>query len=396
MAISLTSELDLLIAACKSDADFAAAHHRLQDKIDWKQFGQLARSHKLGALAAARLKRANLKGVPEATSLMLETYRREIVTRNLAQEVGTAQVVNLLAAAGVRSLAFKGVAAAHTLHGDVRDMRVSSDIDILVAEEDFPAAEAALKAARYRKHWPEFEVAPPALPMLMSLAHAFTWISPDLGLAIELHHRLSHNPYWFDVRFERLWEASEEVQLQGGKIRTLGPADMAAYMCCHAVDHGYFVFKWIDDAAKAVSRVEQTTSNPDWLPSELKAVAAVDLARQLIRALYAEPRGELETLQPASKLNNRIIRAISQIEKADFGDDNRHLADMPQEIVEAVRRTGLGGSWKAAWHDILRVLADARDVRALGLGLAWQPLYAAVGLPFAAWRYFSRPKGAIG
>lgn len=396
MAISLTSELDLLIAACKSDADFAAAHHRLQGRIDWNHFGLLARSHKLGALAAARLKRANLQGVPEATSLMLESYRREIVTRNLAQEVGTAQVINLLAAAGIRALAFKGVAAAHTLHGDVRDMRVSSDIDILVAEDDFQAAEAAFKAAKYRKHWPEFEVAPPAQQMLMSLAHAFTWISPDLGLAIELHHRLCHNPYWFDVQFDRLWEASEEVQLQGGKIRTLGPADMAAYMCCHAVDHGYFVFKWVDDAAKAVSRVEQITSNPNWLPPELKAVAAVDLARHLIRALYADRRDEVEPIEPGHKLSSRIIRAISRIEKADFGDDNRHLADMPREIIEALRRTGLGCSWKAAWHDILRVLADPRDIRALGLGLAWQPFYAVVGLPFAAWRYLTRSRGAIG
>lgn len=396
MAISLTSELDLLIAACKSDADFAAAHHRLQGKIDWNHFGMLARSHKLGALAAARLKRANLKEVPEATSALLESYRREIVTRNLAQEVGTAQVINLLAAAGIRALAFKGIAAAHTLHGDVRDMRVSSDIDILVAEADFQAAEAAFKAANYSKHWPEFEVAPRGQPMLMSLAHAFTWISPDLGLAIELHHRLSHNPYWFDVRFDRLWSASEEVQLQGGKIRTLGPADTAAYMCCHAVDHGYYVLKWVDDAAKAVSRVEKTNSNPDWLPSELKAVAAVDLARQLIRALYADHRGEVEPTGPGQKTNSRIVRAISRIEKADFGDDNRHLAEMPREVIEALRRTGLGCSWKAAWHDILRVLADPRDIRALGLGLAWQPLYAVVGLPLAAWRFLTRSRGAVG
>ena len=393
MAISLTSELDLLIAACKSDADFAAAHRRLQGKIDWNRFGLLARAHKLGALAAARFKRANLPDVPEATSLMLETYRREIVTRNLAQEVGTAQVINLLATAGIRALAFKGVAAAHTLHRDVRDMRVSSDIDILVAQDDFQAAEAAFKAAKYRKHWPEFEVIPRAQPMLMSLAHAFTWISPDMGLAIELHHRLSHNPYWFDVQFDRLWEVSEEVQLQGDKIRTLGPADMAAYMCCHAVDHGYFVLKWVDDAAKAVSRVDQITSYSNWLPAELKAVAAVDLAQQLIRALYADRRDEVEPTEPGGKLSSRIVRAISQIEKADFGDDNRHLAEMPRELVEAVHRTGLGCSWKAAWHDILQVLADPRDIRALGLGLSWQPLYAALGLPFAAWRYLARSRG---
>jgi hypothetical protein len=395
MTISLTSELELLIAACKSDADFAATHHRLKGKIDWTHFGMLARAHKLGALAATRLKRANLQDVPEATSLMLEAYRREIVTRNLAQEVGTVKVINLLAMAGIRALAFKGVAAAHTLHGDVRDTRVSSDIDILVSADDFHAAEAAFKSANYRKHWPEFEVTPRAQPMLMSLAHAFTWISPDLGLAIELHHRLSHNPYWFDVRFDRLWEASEEVQLQGGNIRTLGPADMAAYMCCHAVDHGYFVLKWVDDAARAVSRADRITPYPNWLPAELKAAAAVDQALQLIRVLHAGRGDEVASTLPADKANSRIVDAISQIEKTDFGDENRHLSDLPRELIGAVRRTGLGGSWKAAWHDILGVLVDPRDVRTLGLGLYWQPFYAASGLPFAAWRYLNRPKGSI-
>jgi hypothetical protein len=390
MAISLTSELDLLIAACKSDADFAAAHHRLQGKIDWSHFGLLARSHKLGAVAAARLKRANLQEVPEETSLMLESYRREIVTRNLAQEVGTAQVINLLATAGIRALAFKGVAAAHLLHGDVRDMRVSSDIDILVAVEDFQAAEAALKAANYRKDWPGFEVPKRAQPVLMYLAHAFTWVSPDLGLAIELHHRLTHNPYWFDVRFDRLWEASEEVTLQVGSIRTLGPADMAAYMCCHAVDHSYFVLKWIDDAAKALNRAERMTSDPDWLPSELGAVNAVDRAKELIGALYADIQIESDLPKQENYRSPGVTRAIARIEAADFSDDARHLADLPGEISGIVRRAALGGSWNAAWHDIFQVLADPRDARALGLGLAWQPLYAVLGLPFSAWRYLTR------
>ncbi len=390
MSLQLSCELTLLTAACKSDAAFVAAHERLHREIDWQRFGLLARSHKLGALAATRIKRASLATVPDSISEMFEAYRRDIVTRNLAQEVGTVQVIQLLTAAGIRVLAFKGVAAARLLHGDVHSQRVSSDIDILIAPEDLQPAEAALAAAGYRKDWPAYEVAPRAQPTLMRLAHAFTWISPDMGLAFELHHRLTHNPYWFDVRFDRLWETSEEVSLQVGTIRTLGPADMAAYMCCHAVDHGYFVLKWIDDAAKAVSRAEQKTSVENWLPAELNAVAAVDFAKQLIGALDADSQSEPQSGQNEPESHTVLDRAISRIEAADFGDDTRRLADFPREIAEALRRTAMGGSWKAAWHDIFQVLADPRDARALGLGLAWQPLYAVLGLPFSAWRYLSR------
>jgi hypothetical protein len=131
------------------------------------------------------------------------------------------------------------------------------------------------------------------------------------------------------------------------------------------------------------------------LPAELKAVAAVDLALQLIRVLHAGRGDEVASTLPADKVNSRIVDAISQIEKTDFGDENRHLSDLPRELIGAVRRTGLGGSWKAAWHDILGILVDPRDVRALGLGLYWQTLYAASGLPFAAWRYLTRSKGPI-
>jgi len=390
MAVHLSPELTLLMAACKSDSAFVAVHDRLRDRIDWQRFGLLARSHKLGALAATRISRAKLAMVPEDVSVTLEAYRRDIVTRNLAQEVGTAQITRLLTAAGIRVLAFKGVAAAHLLHGDVHNQRVSSDIDILIAVEDLPAAEAALAAAGYRKDWPGFEVASRAQPTLLYLAHAFTWISPDMGLAVELHHRLTHNPYWFNVRFDRLWEASEEVALQVGSIRTLGPADMAAYMCCHAMDHTYFILKWIDDAAKAVKRAEQMTSGPGWLPSELGAVTAIDRAKELIGALCADD--QIEPGSPEKELYSSagIGRAIARIEAADFGDDTRHLADLPGEIAEICRRAALGGSWKAAWHDVFQVLADPRDARALGLGLAWQPLYAVLGLPFSAWRYFTR------
>ncbi|MEO1161397.1 MAG: nucleotidyltransferase family protein [Pseudomonadota bacterium] len=391
MPVHLSCELNLLMAACESDAAFVAVHDRLRDQIDWQRFGSLARSHKLGALAATRVARAGLTMVPEDTMAMLDSYRRDIVTRNLAQEVGTVQVIQLLAAAGIRVLAFKGVAAGRLLHGDVHNQRVSSDIDILVAAEDMASAEAALAAAGYRKDWPGFEVGSRAQPTLMYLAHAFTWISPDMGLAVELHHRLTHNPHWFDVRFDRLWEASEEVALQLGPIRTLGPADLAAYMCCHAVDHSYFVLKWIDDAAKAVNRAEQMISGADWLPSELRAVTAVDHTRELVGALYTGIQGETGMPRQERRLNAGVTRAIARIEQADFGDDTRRLADLPREIAGVVRRAVLGGSLKAAWHDIFQVLADPRDARALGLGLAWQPLYAVLGLPFSAWRYLTRP-----
>lgn len=390
MAVHLSSELTLLMAACQSDAAFVAGHDRLQDEIDWQRFGLLARSHKLGALAATRLSRAKLAMVPEDVSLVLETYRRDIVTRNLAQEVGTAQVTRLLTEAGIRVLAFKGVAAARLLHGDVHNQRVSSDIDILIAPEDLASAEAALAAAGYRKDWPGFEVPTRAQPTLMYLAHAFTWISRDMGLAVELHHRLTHNPYWFDVQFDRLWDASEEVALQVGSIRTLGPADMAAYMCCHAVDHSYFVLKWIDDAAKALDRAEQIMPGMAWLPSELGAVTAVDRAKELVGTLCTNVQTESGLHEQDSHQSAGISRAIARIEAADFGDDTRHLADLPREIVEIGRRAALGGSWKAAWHDVFQVLADPRDARALGLGLAWQPLYAVLGLPFSAWRYLTR------
>ena len=390
MSVHLSPELTLLMAACNSDPAFVEVHDRLHDRIDWQRFGFLARSHKLGALAATRVNRAKLAVVPEDVSLMLETYRRDIVTRNLAQEVGTAQVTCLLAEAGIRVLAFKGVAAARLLHGDVHNQRVSSDIDILIAPEDLPSAEAALASAGYRKEWPGFEVVPQAQPTLMYLAHAFTWISPDMGLAIELHHRLTHNPYWFNVGFDRLWQASEEVTLQVGSVRTLGPADMAAYMCCHAVDHSYFVLKWIDDAAKAVNRAEQMMPDTAWLPSELGAVTAVDRAKELIGALRADVQAESGLSEQDRHLSVGVSRAIARIETASFGDDTRRLADLPQEIVGIGRRAILCGSWKAAWHDVFQVLADPRDVRALGLGLAWQPLYAALGLPFSAWRYLTR------
>ena len=390
MAAHVSRELALLLAACRSDAAFAEVHDRISDRIDWRRFGSLARSHKLGALAATRISRAGLATVPEDIDLSLQAYRRDIVTRNLAQEVGTVQVTRLLEAAGLRVLAFKGAATARLLHGDVHDQRVSSDIDILIAAEDLALAETALAAAGYRKEWPTFDVAARARPTLMYLAHAFTWVSPDMGLVVELHHRLTHNPHWFEVPFDRLWQASEEVALQVGSVRTIGPADMAAYLCCHAVDHNYFVLKWIDDAARAVARVERTTQGNGWLPLELRAVAAVDRAKQLIEALCTDVRIETGLPVQDDSVNARISRAIARIEAADFGDDIRHLGDLPGEIADIGRRAALGGSWQAAWHDLFLVLADPRDVRALGLGLSWQPLYALMGMPFSAWRYLKR------
>ena len=384
MKQSLSAELALLVEACASVGAFGAAAGNQDREIDWHRFAQLARYHKLGAVAYDRLSKCCRGMVPDEVMGTLHEVYQSAAVRVLAQEAETLEVVDVLARSGVQSLVLKGVAAGHLLYPGEHTLRFSSDIDILVAPGDLAAAEDILRGNDFIPGQTELDMPRGKRSALLSMVHALTYQGPMLGSDFDVHHRVSHNPYWLQLGFEVLYAQSEEVALDGGWIRTLGPAHMACYMCCHMMDHALFMLRWVEDAGRALDRAGRLQPDFDVTAVEgLGARPGVELAVQLVDLMAGKTPGG-EAVRP------HMARLIDDLETPRRIDGNRTLAGLLKEIRLLSTRADWGGSWASLWHDVLMFLADPRDVVRLGLSKTWLPAYALIGPVFAAGRYIER------
>ncbi|NNE24800.1 MAG: nucleotidyltransferase family protein [Rhizobiales bacterium] len=384
MKQSLSAELALLVEACVSLEAFGAALGAQDREIDWHRFEQLARYHKLGAVAYDRLSKCCRPLVPDEVMGALHEVYQSAAVRVLAQEAETLEIADVLERSGVRSLVLKGVAAGHLLYPGEHTLRFSSDIDVLVAPGDLAAAEDVLRDNNFIPGQTELDMPRGKRSALLSMVHALNYQGPMLGSAFDVHHRVSHNPHWLQVGFEALYAQSETVALDGGQVRTLGPAHMACYMCCHMMDHALFMLRWVEDAGRALNRAGRLQPGFDVTAVEgLGARPAVELAVQLVDLMAASAPGN-QVIGP------HMARLIDDLETPRRMDDNRTMAGLLKEIRLLSTRADWGGSWASLWHDVLMFLADPRDVVRLGLGKAWLPVYALIGPVFAARRYIER------
>lgn len=384
--LTLSTELALLVEACGPVEAFCVAVDGQDSEIDWHRFEQLAGYHKLGAVAYDRLSKCGSVTVPGQVMEALSEACQAAAVRVMAHEAETLEIVDVLARSGLRSLILKGVAAGHLLYPGEHNLRFSSDIDILVAPGDLAAAEDVLRAAGFVPGQAELDMPHGKRSALLSMVHALNYQGPMLGSAFDVHHRVSHNPYWLQLGFDELYAQSEEVVLDGGRIRTLGPAHTACYMCCHMMDHALFMLRWVEDAARALDRAARMQPGFDVTAVEgLGARPAVEVAVQLVSLMSGR------TFEGADAATApQLSRLISSLETPKRLDDNRTLTGLLKEIRMLSRRADWGGSWSSLWYDVLMFLADPRDVVRLGLGRAWLPAYALMGPVFAAGRYLER------
>ena len=167
------------------------------------------------------------------------------------------RLVDILAMAGIRSLVLKGVAVAHMLYQPHTSWRFSSDIDILVAPQTFREADHLLLTHGYRREWPAGDLPKRGHDMLFYLDAAITYVHAECGLIVELHHRLTANPFWLRASFDEALTESKEIKLPGGAIRTLDGALLIGYLAWHAVAHLEYRLKWFSDLARALLQTDR-------------------------------------------------------------------------------------------------------------------------------------------
>jgi hypothetical protein len=233
-----------------------------------------------------------------------------------AQQLLRADLVaalDVFEAAGVRSLALKGVPLVLEHYDDV-SLRPMWDVDLLIDADRVLDALAALRAAGWRNAYPERE-------HVVRVYSEAQMRSPDGRTELDVHWRLVP---WVDrhagAADPELWAAAHSLDVDGRSTLAPAPEDLVLHVILHAFRTGWRVVpRWVADVAMVLRRLQEVF---DWDRFVHRATQgrivppvldALDFACELVplpvpddarRALRAAPVDRIEAYryQVASRL----------------------------------------------------------------------------------------------
>ena len=253
----LQPELELLVACARLAIDKVSL---LLDssgpRLNWDLFYQLAAVQGVLSPALHSLSLSNAVGIPEAIMAALRRDHRDRVARDLCLTAETLRLVRGLEIRGVASIVLKGCAISNYLYPPNPELRHSTDIDLLVASHDFFDAEYYLRQDGYIRKNPKFEPRASARGMVDYLLHAYTYVNPKLNITVDLHQRLTANPYWMNIHSHEIFKSTVTIKLPAGEIKGLGPQVLTPYLCCHALGHGFMRLSWLNDVARVFDQID--------------------------------------------------------------------------------------------------------------------------------------------
>jgi hypothetical protein len=277
------TERDVLLRALDPRAELRDAS---DVALDWPALIGAARAINMLPALADRALVSGRASLDAETAALLRDALQETAVYNARLLAELARCVSTLQAAGIPSVALKGVVLL-ARHYPRPSMRHTVDLDVLVGPARFRDAVACLRAAGYSDDpyhattlvgdgrtiaaaWPENH-------------HTCPPLKGPSGATLDLHHEVPATFYAASGGFTGLLARSKPVSVQGVTIQMCGAADLAMHLCEHfALQH----YADPTDAAKLLCDLRAMfPGTPPW--GELPAVTWRQHAcLALVRALY--------------------------------------------------------------------------------------------------------------
>jgi hypothetical protein len=251
-AVDSGREHELVFAAAHVFVDFAAGDRlrRLASAdLDWTLVWRLARRNGVAPLVFHTLIAA---GAVDAADDKIARLRARFFANAANSMVLARELTDLVAAlanAGVAVIPYKGPALAAWLYGNIA-LREFSDLDVIVAPRDVPAARAALFRHGYE---PAIMLTPDRERALVAsrTGYFMRFDRPTHAerIALELHWRI---PSTFPL--EGFEHRLTTVSLLGRPVPHVAPEDLLLLLCAHGVKHAWNQLKWICDVSELIER----------------------------------------------------------------------------------------------------------------------------------------------
>jgi hypothetical protein len=311
----------LLLACARlslSPGEAARVRRLAAGETDWECLFELARRHRLVPFLHRHLRDAPL---PPAAAAELRALHREGVHRGLGMAAELRRLMDVLAAAGVDALAYKGPALAMRAYGEL-GMRSFADLDLLVRPDDVPRAIEALSVEGYL---PAAAFSPAQERCFRRVDGDYPLVHRETGVLVELHARVSSERFCMPISTEALLRRSIAVALGGGTVRTLGDDDLLVVLAAHGAKHRWKRLEWVAALAELLRAGRGDVRAALTLAAELRARRTLLLGLSLARRLLGAP------LPPAAAAE---IDADPGLAALAAEAEARMFADAPDDAEE--------------------------------------------------------------
>ena len=220
-----------------------AAVRAAAEGVDWARFLRVLARQRVTGLARDALRSAGVALPPEIDARLSALVQSGAV-RGLGLAAESLRLGRLLSAEGVPALFIKGAALAQLAYGS-QVLKSARDVDLLVSPDDAARALELLSREGYVAVAPAGELSPAQMRLLFELHKDVELVHPGRGLNLELHWRLIDNPVL--LRGIGVGSPTQDVPVLDGVLRTLGDAELFAYLVVHGASHCWFRLKWLAD-----------------------------------------------------------------------------------------------------------------------------------------------------
>jgi hypothetical protein len=292
--------------------------------IDWDQFLQLARHHRIYPVLYRKLKAMDQTWIPQHVA---QTLRRDY-------QVNTFQMLHLSAEmeylcmqfseSNIRSLVLKGPVLAADLYGDI-SLRTSGDLDILVSIHDLDRVEELLIRIGYAKD----EYIQTVLNDWKWRHHHITFFHFQKGTKIEIHWRLGPGP-GKEPGYSELWERKRKSTITNNPVYYLGKEDLFLFLVSHGARHGWSRLRWLADIDQ-ISRQNLNYTNLHQLLKRYQLLhigaQALILASKLLDTPLTAEMKSISTEKRGARLAHDALFYIRQVV-------NLHTDPVPEDVAK--------------------------------------------------------------
>ncbi|MDH2363756.1 nucleotidyltransferase domain-containing protein [Priestia megaterium] len=320
----LSKELKLLLELMKTENTNKIDLDKcdLFKNINWDDFLELAKYHRIYPLIYVKLKDLNEELVPkQVIAALYESYRHN--TFQMLQLSGEMESINRLFNNNhIKVLFLKGPIIANDLYGDI-SLRTSKDLDLLIAKEDLDKANEILLQMGYTR-----EKTSTILNEKKWRKHHVIYFHPKKKTEIEIHWRLHPQPS-NEPNFKELWERKRESSFNFSSIYFLGEEDLFLFLVVHGARHGWFRLRWLKDIDQ-IMRHDIDLQKLKILIKKYQYSHLVGQALILVSTLLDTPlQKELETLMKKKQSINLARKAYSFISGfEEFTYHSRYLISL--------------------------------------------------------------------
>ncbi len=247
----------------------------IEGEVDWNSLIQLAAFHRVAPLLDRALRNGCPQAAPASVRVELAAYVRSASCRSLFLTGELLRLLKRFEAQGIPAIPWKCPALAVFLYGDPA-LRQFDDLDILLHQEDLPAAKTLMLSLGYQ---PEYQLTQRQEKIYLQNRYhdRFTLARGDTRIDVELHWDIMPEDFPFRADFKGAWERCEPLSIASTTVTcSLSPEDLLLFLCVHGSRHSWLRLQWLCDVAQLVRR----HATMDW--GQVMAQAQTSSGQQML------------------------------------------------------------------------------------------------------------------